>query len=412
MRVGLFCSSSNRGGVQTYTLQLSSALRSRGHEVVVITPWAETAESARLRDELRAVADELVVSTQHTRPIELIRWLTAAIRASCLDVFIPNFRTTSYAACASLGPTDRPAIVGVCHDNSQAYYRLLYQYRDVIDGFVCPSRKTYEVLRRVMADREAEIVHIPYCLRWPCAPAPSPPTEKIGLLYHGRLSNSQKNVSLIIRLGAELLRRALPFEITIVGDGEAEVDCRNLAGRLGLDRHVTFYPACQPSELLDFFTSHHLAVLTSSHEGFCISLAEAMSVGLPGIAFSCGGVIEEYLQNGVNGYIVPFGDLEGMADRVEYLYRWPDRWSALSLQARGQLHAKYDPVRILDQYDFFLSSLDQGERRSRWPRFRPVYSSDESPRWHRFVEKVGAAIGAWDSSRSIIGRLVELDIHR
>ncbi len=61
----------------------------------------------------------------------------------------------------------------------------------------------------------------------------------------------------------------------------------------------------------------HVAVLSSAYEGFGLAPAEAMAIGLPVVAFDCGGVLCDYLKDQVTGFCIRDGDIDAFADAIE-----------------------------------------------------------------------------------------------
>ena len=75
--------------------------------------------------------------------------------------------------------------------------------------------------------------------------------------------------------------------------------------------------------------------MTSRREGFPMVLLEAMSVGLPVIAYDCPTGPRDIITDGVDGYIVADGDTESLAASLAELMdaederrrlAWP-RWT-------------------------------------------------------------------------------------
>jgi glycosyltransferase involved in cell wall biosynthesis len=60
------------------------------------------------------------------------------------------------------------------------------------------------------------------------------------------------------------------------------------------------------------------ACLSSVHEGLPITLIEAMAAGLPIVATDCGSV-RDVVEDGEQGFVVPVGDVENFADRLQRL---------------------------------------------------------------------------------------------
>ncbi len=53
----------------------------------------------------------------------------------------------------------------------------------------------------------------------------------------------------------------------------------------------------------------------SEKEAFGLVLLEALACGVPAIATDIGG-IPEVIEDGVNGFLVPFGDVQPAADKA------------------------------------------------------------------------------------------------
>jgi glycosyltransferase involved in cell wall biosynthesis len=119
----------------------------------------------------------------------------------------------------------------------------------------------------------------------------------------GRLS-SEKGIDKALRILAQL--ESLDFEYHIIGEGNERNRLEKLAETLGIAENVTFQGV--QKNPFNWIVSADLLLLTSEFEGFPNVLLEAGAVGTPSIAFSCGGVVEEIITNGFNGFIVKDGD--------------------------------------------------------------------------------------------------------
>ncbi|MCZ6675589.1 MAG: glycosyltransferase, partial [Verrucomicrobia bacterium] len=54
---------------------------------------------------------------------------------------------------------------------------------------------------------------------------------------------------------------------------------------------------------------------SSEYESFCLGILEGMRHGLPSVSFDVGGISEVVLDQ-ETGYLVPFGDMEGLSQAI------------------------------------------------------------------------------------------------
>jgi glycosyltransferase involved in cell wall biosynthesis len=127
---------------------------------------------------------------------------------------------------------------------------------------------------------------------------------------------SIKNHLLFIEMAKVLIESGVNADYWIIGDGpmrseiEQAIRKNNLADRvkmLGLRDDVD----CALSKM-DIF------VLTSNSESCPNALLEAMKASLPVVATNCTS-LEDIIEEGINGFTVPIGDVQGLCKRVRQL---------------------------------------------------------------------------------------------
>jgi glycosyltransferase involved in cell wall biosynthesis len=73
------------------------------------------------------------------------------------------------------------------------------------------------------------------------------------------------------------------------------------------------------AEIMDKYCEHSVLLLTSLYEPFGLVLPEAMSCGLPVVAFDCPYGLADIITDGVDGYLIEDRDVELFAQRVGQL---------------------------------------------------------------------------------------------
>ena len=120
-----------------------------------------------------------------------------------------------------------------------------------------------------------------------------------------------KGVDLFLASARRILEARDDVRFAIFGAGSQAETLRHMAADLG-DR-VRFLGFCDEIEqalgLLD------AAVVPSRHEAFCLSAAEALSMGTPVAAFAVDGV-GEVVRDGETGLLAPAGDTDALAERI------------------------------------------------------------------------------------------------
>ncbi len=120
--------------------------------------------------------------------------------------------------------------------------------------------------------------------------------------------------------------------LLVVGDGPQRAALEQLARRLRLEQRVKFIGWPERDVLLGLMRAADLCVLNARHPGSPAALPDAWAVGLPVLAAASGGVVE-WIEDGVNGRLVPPGDRAALRDAIRALL--DDPLARASLRAGG-----------------------------------------------------------------------------
>ena len=173
------------------------------------------------------------------------------------------------------------------------------------------------------------------------------------VLAAGRL-NAQKGFDLLIPAFAAVARRHPAWELRIYGSGPRRDDLARQVVQEGLEERVRLMGR---TRRLDFAMAEaSLFVLSSRFEGFPMVLLEAMSKGLPIVSFACPTGPAELIEHGVDGLLVPPGDVPGLSAALLDMVEDHDLRRRVGAAARRKA-AAYDVAAVGRRWDALLADL-------------------------------------------------------
>ncbi len=120
-------------------------------------------------------------------------------------------------------------------------------------------------------------------------------SDSLKVLYVGR-SSAEKRVNLIGRISKQLAIENLDIKFSMVGDVQNEIDS-------SLQPYIHFYGAINDeANLFKIYLEHDVLIMTSLHEGFPITIMEAMTAGCIILSTPVGD-IPHHVKHGQNGFL-------------------------------------------------------------------------------------------------------------
>lgn len=138
-------------------------------------------------------------------------------------------------------------------------------------------------------------------------------TQK-NIAFTGRLSFDHKGIDYLIEVAKKIPEN---WTITIAGHGSAQ-ELRRLKKAIHLNQisnRLIFKGPLKDEQLFEHYLNSSLFLMTSRWEGMPLVLAEAMSFGLPIIAFTQSGSTE-VLSDGKYGKLISSGNIESMVQAI------------------------------------------------------------------------------------------------
>lgn len=163
----------------------------------------------------------------------------------------------------------------------------------------------------------------------------------------GRLS-PMKGFDIMIDIWVEVVKQYPDWKLFIFGDGGERPKLEEQIRHDGLDKNVFIQSAV--SDIYAEYLDSDLFLMTSHFEGFGLVLIEAMSCGLPCIAFDCPNGPSAIIDDGKNGFLVPMYDKQLYLDRVISLIKDCGLRKTIGETARNTA-SKYRPEHLMNQWE-------------------------------------------------------------
>jgi sugar transferase (PEP-CTERM/EpsH1 system associated) len=167
-----------------------------------------------------------------------------------------------------------------------------------------------------------------------------------------------KNHRLLVEALAHLRTRhparSARIKLSIVGDGPLLPAVREQVAALGLQDAV-WLPGAR-ADIGALLHTFSVFALPSLAEGTPVSMLEAMACGLPVVASRVGG-IPEVIDDGVQGFLVPVGDAEALAEALARYATDPDLRARHGRGGRARVEERFSMRAMLAAYDELYAGL-------------------------------------------------------
>jgi glycosyltransferase involved in cell wall biosynthesis len=162
-----------------------------------------------------------------------------------------------------------------------------------------------------------------------------PRTRIIGAA--GRLS-SEKGFEILVAAAERVLRTHPSAGFILFGEGPERARLQQQINAAGLTH--TFILCGFRADLDRFLPHFDLLVLPSYTEGLPNVVLEAFAAGVPVVGTAVGGTTE-VIEEGVSGHLVPPGDADVMAERIDALLGGADKLPEMGRRGRRRVQEKF-----------------------------------------------------------------------
>jgi glycosyltransferase involved in cell wall biosynthesis/predicted TIM-barrel fold metal-dependent hydrolase len=356
------------GGMEQYVLSILQQFRVFGQRALVAAPFIGEFTGALL-DDGHPASDLYVLEMGDTLSVAALAQLVSVLRTRRVDLVHTNLRpadTLGAAAAARVGVPALSTLHGLHRFKEEVLLRDLYGLE-----FVAVSRAGWvSAIESGLPPEAVRWVHNGVDARRfdPRRVDRDAVRARLGL------GPEQVLVTCVIRLAREkspesfvrVARLAAAADtrlvFALVGTGPLDFKLRQMISPAERDR-IRLLGARR--DVLQILAASDVGALTSRTESLPFSLLEAMAMALPFVSYDVGG-IGEALEDGKQGFLIPFGRTRRFAEAILQLAADPALRSRMGEAARSKILARFELRRSADAllriYRALIENACHGER--------------------------------------------------
>ncbi len=346
------------GGVERGVLDLARGLIRRGHQVSVVSAGGELVEPLV---QSGASHYHLPVDQKSLRTIaSCAPALAELIRAKGVDLVHARSRVPAWSAWLASRRTLRPFVT-----TAHGFYRPHPASRVMMWGqlVIAPSQALGRYLLETFRLPRERLRVVPrgvdldeFALQPPTMPHDGP--WRVGVI--GRFS-PLKGQATAIQAAALLARRGVPATLVLAGGTAGDRwqrELESLARRLKVERAIEWVGRREGIPQL-IASCDLIAVPSTYPESFGRGVVEAQAVGRPVVASRL-GALEELIEDGVSGLLVPPGNAEILADALARLCADADLRARCIAEGRARVEREWHVDRMVERtLDVYQECLER-----------------------------------------------------
>lgn len=274
------------------------------------------------------------------------------------DIIVTMDAITTSAIKYRENPQNRFPIITMSHFNAEVILNSISSF----DKQILRNSNVVQVLMPHDIDvfKEAlpgiHVVHIPNIVpQYDISLSTKPVTHTI--IDVARLDKNQKRQHLLIEAFAQIASKYPQWKVELWGEEQENTKYSNYLHTLIEKYHLEnqVFIKGNTNHVIDVYKKADIFAFPSSFEGFGLAMTEAMSAGLPVIAYQSCPAVNELVRNKKNGLLVDDG-IDPLASGLEWMITHPEERQSMGQQAQQDMKT-YSAEKIWDQWEKLLYTV-------------------------------------------------------
>lgn len=333
MKILYIITKSEIGGAQTHLMEIVRYMHHVGHDILVVT-----SNDGWLTEELLAIHVDYIVVPELVREISLYRDIKAVLRLK--EIMVANAPDIVHCHSSKAGIVGRIAsyllnIPSVFTAHGWAFTEGVSFFKRVVYAFIehtmlvftrkvlCVSEYDRLLAKKWFLVNHNQIITVHNGISDKKNPSQTissniclENTKALNIVMVARFAPPKNQIDLIKAI--EYINCVKPdsYTVSFVGDGILLSDCHQYVITHNLEKMIHFLGNRTDVDVI--LNQNDIFCLISNYEGLPISIIEAMRAEMPIIASDVCGV-NELVQDGTNGFLIPRGNISELVDKLKYI---------------------------------------------------------------------------------------------
>lgn len=355
MRILYVITKSEIGGAQTHLMEVVRYMHYAGHDVLVVTGTAEwlTNELAAIGVDYEILPD-LIREINPAKDIKTINSICHILEDKQPDIIHCHSSKAGIVGRIAGAIKNIPAVFtahgwaftsGVSPAKRIIYAAIEHIMLGIAKRVICVSEFDRKLAKRWFLHNYNRVitVHNGIADKKFSSSTVREYSLPLKLVSVARFSHQKNNMELIRAVEQINKLYSGSLQLNMVGDGTLLSEAQAYVTSHKLENDVHFLGS--RTDVDDILNQNDIFCLISNYEGLPISIIEAMRAGIPIIASDVGGV-NELVQDEVNGFLIPRGNISELVDKLKYILHHKELIKSMGEASRKIYEEEYTADRM------------------------------------------------------------------